>query len=436
MSTALRPPAPPHPGVDHPSLVPALLLADSLSPAAEPRGRVRRSLRDWLVDVGLFLFAVGLGLLFVGEAASRPVPPPDGLLLADLVAGTLGCFLLWGRRRWPVGVALVLALIGTFSDMGSIAVLTALFTVAVHRTWRTVLLVAAADLAAFLVYVRLRPDPDLPPLVFLGLGVALTAAVVAWGMFVRARRQLVVSLRDRAVRAETEQRLRVDQARQLERTRIAREMHDVLAHRLSLLSMHAGALEYRPDAAPAEVARTAGVIRASARGALEDLREVIGVLRDTGDGTLTDRPQPTLADLTALVEQSRAAGLRVRMEYRVPDVSAVPAVTGRTVYRIVQEALTNVRKHAWGTVACVRVTADPATGIEVEVTNPAPLGTDPGAPLPGSGTGAPLPGSGTGLVGLVERVGLAGGSLEHGWTDDGDFRLRARLPWPQPAVQG
>ena len=98
-------------------------------------------------------------------------------------------------------------------------------------------------------------------------------------MFVRARRQLVVSLRDRAERAEAEQQLRVAQARQLERTRIAREMHDVLAHRISLLSLHAGALEFRPDAPPEEVARAAGVIRASAHAALQDLREVIGVLR-------------------------------------------------------------------------------------------------------------------------------------------------------------
>ncbi|MDT0277061.1 sensor histidine kinase [Blastococcus goldschmidtiae] len=432
MSTALRPPARPHPGVDHPSLVPALLLADSLSPGADDDGErrpVRRSVRDWLVDVAVFLVAVGLGLLLLFESSARPQPPSDGVLVADLVLGLIGCLLLWGRRRRPVAVAAVLALVGAFSATSGVAVLIALFTVAVHRTWRTVLVLGAVNLVAFVVYDQLRPDPDLPRLLTLALGAVLTAAVVAWGMFVRARRQLVVSLRDRAVRAENEQRLRVDQARQLERTRIAREMHDVLAHRLSLLSMHAGALEYRPGAAPAEIAQAAGVIRASARGALEDLREVIGVLRDTGDGTLTDRPQPTLADLTALVEQSRTAGLRVRMEYRVPDVAAVPPVTGRTVYRVVQEALTNVRKHAWGTVACVRVTAEPGSGIEVEVTNPAPLGTDPGTPLPGS-----LPGSGTGLVGLVERVGLAGGSLEHGWTDEGDFRLRARLPWPQAPV--
>src|SRR4029453_19421419 len=100
--------------------------------------------------------------------------------------------------------------------------------------------------------------------------------------------------------------------RHLERARIAREMHDVLAHRLSLLNMHAGALEFRPDAPPDEIARAAGVIRASARGALEDLREVIGVLRDSTDGGSPDHPLPSLADLPALVSECREAGVRIR----------------------------------------------------------------------------------------------------------------------------
>ncbi len=103
--------------------------------------------------------------------------------------------------------------------------------------------------------------------------------ILVWGMFVRARRQLVHSLRERARRAEAEQQLRVEQARHHERERIAREMHDVLAHRISLLSLHAGALEFRPDAPAVEVAKAAGVIRDSAHQALQDLREVIGVLR-------------------------------------------------------------------------------------------------------------------------------------------------------------
>ncbi|MGY2066315.1 response regulator [Blastococcus sp. SYSU DS0619] len=414
------------PGVDHPSLVPALLLADSLSPGTGPapsHRRVRRSVRDWVVDVSLFLLSLGLGLLFIAEAASRRDPPPDLLLLADLVAGTLACLLLWGRRRWPVGVALVLAAIGTFSDMAAIAVMTALFTVAVHRTWRTVAAVAAANLAALAVYVQLRPDPELPWPVFTALGVVLLAAATAWGMFVRARRQLVVSLRERAARAEAEQRLRVAQAQQLERTRIAREMHDVLAHRLSLLSMHAGALEFRPDAPAADVAAAAGVVRASARQALEDLRAVIGVLRESAEPGAVERPQPTLRELPVLVEECRRAGLRVRARYRVPELGGVPAATGRAAYRVVQEALTNVRKHAPGTVADVLVEGTAGTGLTVEVRNPLAVA----GPAPPA-----LPGSGTGLIGLLERISLAGGTLEHGWTPEGEFRLRA----PPVAVPG
>jgi signal transduction histidine kinase len=412
--------------VDHPSLIPALLLADSLSGPGDDRlhGAVRRSARDWAVDVVLFLVALALGVIFVGLAFSHPEPPPDLLVFFDLLAGSLGCVALWWRRRWPVAVALLLAAIGTFSDMAGPAVLIALFTVAVHRPTRTLMAVTAAHLASLAVYLTVRPVPpaELPLLVGL-VGVAVIALVVAWGMFVRARRQLVHSLRNQVDRAETEQRLRVGQARDQERTRIAREMHDVLAHRLSLLSMHAGALEFRPDAPADEVARAAGVIRASARGALEDLREVIGVLRDTNDSA-SDRPQPTLSDLRALVEESRQAGLRVHEEYRLPDPGSAPPILGRTAYRVVQEGLTNVRKHAHGAAATVVVEGTPGRGLAVEVRNLPPLG----------GPSAPLPSAGTGLIGLLERVGLAGGTLAYGWTPDGEFRLRAELPWPAARV--
>ena len=135
------------------------------------------------------------------------------------------------------------------------------------------------------------------------LGILLTVVVVGWGLFARARRELVRSLQDRAARLETEQRLHVEQAREAERRRIAREMHDVLAHRVSLLSLHAGALEFRPDAPPEEIAEAAGVIRASAHSVMQELREVIGVLREGEEGT--ERPQPTLADIPGL-SRSRA----------------------------------------------------------------------------------------------------------------------------------
>jgi len=397
------------------------------SPEPDPAGSTgrdgwpRRSTRELAIDVACILLAVAFGLVAVKLGQSRPSPQPDALVSADLVAGSLACLALWVRRRWPVALALSLAVISTFSDMATGAVLIALFTVAVHRRWPIVAGVSAAYAVSLSIYYALRPDPVLEYLVVLPSGVVLGAAVVAAGMFVRARRQLVQSLHERAERAESEQQMRVEQARQLERTRIAREMHDVLAHRISLLSLHAGALEFRPDAPAAELAKAAGVIRDSAHQALEDLREVIGVLRQGPDNDPTGRPQPTLADLPALIEESRRAGVVVESEYRVADLALVPTAVGRTAYRIVQEGLTNARKHAPGAAVDVTVDGSPGTGLSIEVRNRPPVGRMQTSAIPGGGTG---------LVGLRERTSLAGGRLEHGCAQDGDFRLRAWLPWP------
>jgi signal transduction histidine kinase len=195
----------------------------------------------------------------------------------------------------------------------------------------------------------------------------------------------------------------------------------VLAHRISLLSMHAGALEFRPDAPPAEIERAAGVVRASAHQALEDLREVIGVLRqDEADGG-PERPQPALVNLPGLLDESREAGMHVSSEYRVEDLTTVPESVGRNAYRIVQEGLTNARKHAHGAAVAVTLDGAAGDGLTVEVRNRLPLADHEPAQIPGTGTG---------LIGLAERASLAGGRLEHGRTPDGDFRLRAWLPWP------
>jgi signal transduction histidine kinase len=198
-------------------------------------------------------------------------------------------------------------------------------------------------------------------------------------------------------------------------------MHDVLGHRISLLSLHAGALEFHPDAPPEEVARAAAVIRVSAHQALEDLRTVIGFLRDGTDGDAPRPPQPTLAALPTLLEESRAAGMALHADVRVADLSAVPDVLGRHALRIVQEALTNARKHAPSAEVDLRVEGAPGAGLSIDVRNPVPVLAAP----------ADIPGSGTGLVGLAERATLSGGRLEHGLDADGDFRVQAWLPWPQ-----
>jgi signal transduction histidine kinase len=299
-------------------------------------GRVRRSTRDWIVDTVLFLLASGFGLVFVLSPNIAPPPPLHALTVADQVVGALACLALWLRRRWPVGLALALVPVLVFSLLASGAAILAVFTVAVHRPFRMVALAGGLHLLVQLPYNVLRPDKDLPYWVSVLVSVLIYLCFIAWGMLVRARRQLVFSLRERAHRTESEAALRVDQARRLERERIAREMHDVLAHRVSLLSLHAGALEFRPDAPSTEIARAAGAIRESAHQALEDLREVIGVLRHGTADEVPERPQPTLADLPGLVEESRRAGTRVTLDDRLADGAAVPGSLGRAIYRIVR----------------------------------------------------------------------------------------------------
>ena len=147
---------------------------------------------------------------------------------------------------------------------------------------------------------------------------------------------------------------------------------------------------------------------------------MIGVLRGpAGDGA-PEPPQPTLADVPALVEDSRQAGMRLRFDNRLADLSAVPAGAGRDAYRIVQEALTNARKHAPACAVGLTLEGAAGSGLSIEVRNRLPTGA---AAVPA------IPGAGTGIVGLVERAALAGGRLEHGRDGDG-YRLRAWLPWP------
>jgi len=177
--------------------------------------------------------------------------------------------------------------------------------VAEWRRFAVAAAVGSAGVVAGAVQGLWRPIGGLPYGWWLLLVIAVEAALVGWGQVTQARRALIVSLRERAHRAEAEQGQRVAEARAAERTRIAREMHDVLAHRLSLLATYAGAIEYRPDAPPEQLARAAGVVRAGAHQALDELREVITVLReDDGDGDGVQRPQPGLADLPRLVEES------------------------------------------------------------------------------------------------------------------------------------
>jgi signal transduction histidine kinase len=380
----------------------------TLPPPATPAWWRRPRVRARAADVLYLAVAALVTVVQVADAVRRGAAT-EAVLVA-LACGVGGAALLW-RRRAP----LLVAVLGIPSVLaGELGVLPlSLLALAIRRRDRALWAVAVAGWLASLL-------PGSDSLASLGVSNLLTLGLpMAVGAFIGARRDLLASLRARAEQAETALALRADQARLAERTRIAQEMHDVLAHRISLIGLHAGGLEVRPDAGPEVVERSAALIRQTARSALEDLRGVLGVLRtDTTQVGVDLAPQPQLRDVPRLVASSSAAGVGVTLVDELPGAE-VPEVMGRTVYRVVQEALTNVHKHARDAAATVRLTGGPGEGLVVEVVNVRPVSAE-----------ALLPGAGVGLVGLRERVELAGGTLDAGPTPAGGWQVRAWFPWP------
>lgn len=303
-----------------------------------------------------------------------------------------------------------------------VPLIVALFTVAALRPPRTILTVALLALLPIPVHFLTSPYVSGVPIanaVILGV---LIAAAIGWGLFVR-------SLSERTERAEAEAVLRAQRAQREAREDIAREMHDVLAHRLSLLSVHAGALEFNAGASPQETTRAAAVIRESSHQALEDLQVVLQVLRSpagspVADGTTTHPAQTGLAEVPDLVRESRDAGMKIDLDMRRVEAGGggPTGIAGLTAYRIVQEGLTNARKHAHGSPVRITVEGGPGDGLTLELTNPA-------NPAVRGGARDGIPGAGQGLIGIAERVTLAGGRFSHG-RDGAEYALRAWLPWP------
>lgn len=335
----------------------------------------------------------------------------------DLVLGTAAFVAYRYHRRWPVAVAVVTIALGSFSALAAGPAVLAFISASTRRRWREIVVLSLLSVATGLLYSYVTPGTDewYVDGIFAVLATGVSAAV---GMYIGARRELVATLRDRAERAEREQAMRVAQARANERSRIAREMHDVLAHRISLVAMHAGALAFRTDLSTAETTRTADVIRQNAHSALADLRQILGVLRDVGEEEHAERPQPTLRDLEALIEDERRAGARIRLSTSVA-FEEVPDTIGRNAFRMLQESLTNARKHAPDTTVDVCVEGEHGGTLRLEVRNPVRLGARPD----------PAPGAGLGLIGLAERADLSGGGLQHA-TRHGQFVVQAWLPWP------
>jgi signal transduction histidine kinase len=364
----------------------------------------------------------------------------SALLTLDIAAGAASLALLPVLLRWPVPGALALAVLAALSPAATPASTYATLHVSLRRRFPVAVAVAGAGVAGLLIRGLWRPINSLPSVWWVVLVLVAEAALVGWGELSRARQALLNSLREQACRTESEQASRIAEARLAERASIAREMHDVLAHRLSLLATYAGALEYRPDAPPEQLARAAGVVRAGVHQALDELREVIGVLRDD-DPHVVARPQPGLCDLVGLIEETRDAGTPVELADRMSRPGELPDGLGRNAYRIVQEGLTNARKHAPGRPVRLLLDGHPGDRLLVELTNPVgPVNAD--GPVSPVGPATPVgladaderslngSGTGTGLIGLTERVRLTGGEIDHGIGPDGEFRLRARLPWP------
>ncbi len=463
-----------------------------------------------VLDIVLAVVAA-VECVFEGVAFAHEVRIPVTLgVLLGLVAGAS----LVLRRRWPVAVVLVsIAVIP--AEMGFLLGIVALYTLAASEVPRRVTVaVAGMSLAGTLLITFIRFHQDVqqegyaPPvwvtvLVSVLMALGLTAPPLLLGLYVGARRRLVESLRERADGLERELSLlaeraeeRAEWARSEERTRIAREMHDVVAHRVSLMVVHAAALQAVALKDPERASRNAALVGDMGRQALTELREMLGVLR-TGEGSVSVadpegvgagvpgaaaggsvaagggaggaaagagvpegvvagggapegaagaagtagavRPVvaegaaagvpegaspgvpvgdgPQLSELGTLVGESRAAGMVVELSVEGEERSYAPQVE-QTAYRVVQEALTNVHKHAAGARARVRLARREAE-VAVLVEN---------GPAAEGGSDARLPSGGNGLVGMRERVRALGGGFVSGPTEAGGFRVSAVLP--------
>jgi signal transduction histidine kinase len=379
-----------------------------------------------------YLVAVVVGIVAWGATAATHLAgaSPEvsalggGLIALDLLLGVVSVCLLRLRRRYPLLVASLIIAATTVSTASSGAATIALVSMATWRRRSWVVVVGVVLLVTGLVsdvYYRIAfaagDTTWYMVLVGILIGVSYFAATVATGYYVGTRRELVGSLRAQVAAAERERELATARSRDAERTRIAREMHDVLAHRISLVALHAGALAYRDDLTRDETRETAQTIQSNAQLALSELRQVLGVLRAGADAEGIEPPQPTLAELPAVLADAREAGSDVDLDTSGLAEEPRPQTLSRTSFRIVQEALTNARKHAPGEPVSVRLAGRSGAQLVIEVRNPVRTAPDRQR-------------GGVGLAGLTERAELAGGELAHGVGPDGTFVVEARLPWP------
>lgn len=382
--------------------------------------------RQWpgrLFDVGvvLALLAVGAAIVLSTTNAIPRLTGGHALVFAVVLASLAGLLV---RRSHPlVMVGLVIAALVAegllrASVIVTPIVLVAVYTIAARLVWRLALPLTALTFAAFFVAGSVsRGELSFASLVTSFIPIAGAYAV---GAYVGTRVAYIDALRARAQQLTRERDLLARQAVADERVRIARELHDVVAHNLSLITVQAGALQTQLDAAsPAR--ETADVIARTGRQAMEEMRRMLGVLRlgDTGESA-GRAPQPGVADIPALVEETRRAGVDVTL--RADDVpSSLPPGVDLSAYRIVQEALTNVLRHA-GPARCTVEVRRADTALQLRI-------TDDGRGPAGTTTVT----HGHGLVGMRERVVLFGGEFFAGPVPGGGFAVQATLPLQVPS---
>ncbi|WP_030870366.1 sensor histidine kinase [Streptomyces sp. NRRL S-37] len=413
--------------------------------------------RSAVFDGGLAVVsALECGLEGVPFAREAGVPAAVGV-----VFGVLAGSVLVVRRRWPIAVVLV-AIAVTPAAMGFLMGVVGLYSLAASEVPRRIIasLAGMQSVGVLIVmFVRMRQNLArgeldvgdwIVPFASVTMAIGVTAPPLLLGLYVGARRRLMESLRERADSLERELQLlaeraeeRAEWARGEERTRIAREMHDVVAHRVSLMVVHAAALQAVARKDPEKAVRNAALVGDMGRQALTELREMLGVLRSGGDGgqrrerasvplaavgvaaaaaasrAVDEGEGPCLSEIEELVGQSAAAGMVVDLSVVGESRSCAREVES-TAYRVVQEALTNVHKHAAGAKTYVRL-AYRVSEIAMQVENEAP-------PVVGAGVSAGLPSGGNGLVGMKERVSALGGVFVSGPTDAGGFRVSAVIP--------
>ncbi|MFE0172445.1 sensor histidine kinase [Streptomyces sp. NPDC059002] len=333
------------------------------------------------------------------------------------------------RRRFPVGSLLVLAALAGAMPPAGLLVAVAAYPAArqlAEPRRRVAVLLTASALTMLVASVTARPMAVGSWQYGLALGAMLAAAtVIVPGLVGTAAGQqdrLLRALRDRTAAAEQARRLADSESRIHERSRIAAEMHDLVGHRLSLISLHAGGLELALGKQAPDLRDEATLLRKATRDAMNELREVLGVLgplgRDTGTNALTDATG-TRPDIEALVEESRGGGIPVAFTWEGPDLGAAegPSVR-RAVHRVVRESLTNVHRYATGAQVTVAV-AHTDDEVRIAVRNGAP----PRPPAAATGLG-----TGRGLVGLRERVALLGGTFDAAAAPGGGFDVTAAIP--------